>query len=344
MKDANQSHRTIYARNTHQANRFRSLSISLASCFLALTVVPVLSETTDGPKAVISGTVADLGALPRGKPVVRQFQIENTGTTPLEISARANCGCTVANYDRRIPPGGKGKFTVDLKTKDLLGEFRKTVDVTTNDSTLPNFVLELRGESIPAVKISPDPNLPVEAKWAESTEKEFVVKTANGVTLIDAVTTDAALKPRIELVETNTYKLTFRFPPEIPAGSNARSITLKTDAEFESSIPMQLRLEKGLIASPPSLKLLSAFGQPQAGSKGAVIVRSASGPVRIVKASSSDENLNVEAKSVTEGKIYQVIVTEKRRQPGPKEKNFSPRTIVLETDDPHQTRFEIPVR
>lgn len=342
--NANKTQNRTYARYYHCANRFRYMTIALASCVMALMDSPVASETTDGPKAVVSGTVEDLGSLPRGKPVVRQFRIENTGTTPLEISAKANCGCTVANYDRTIPPGSKGNFTVELKTNNLIGTFRKTVDVTTNDSTLPSFVLELRGESVPAVQISPDPNLPVEVKWAESTLKEFVVKTAPGVNLIDTATTDPTLKPKIERVETGTYKLTFDLRPEIPAGSKAIVITLKTDAEFEKSVPMPLRIEKGLIASPPTLQLVPAFGQSQRNSKGAVIVRSASGTVRIVKASTSDESLNVEAKSVRDGKLYQVIVTENRRFADPIKKVAKPRSVILETDDPNQPKFEIPVR
>ncbi len=338
------THRSSEVRRIGASIRRRASAFSLSLWFLSAAVNPSISFATDGPKAVVSGTVENLGALPRGKPVVREFRIQNTGTEPLQISARANCGCTVASYDKTIPPGGTGKFSVELKTNALIGAFRKTVDVETNDSTLPEFVLEMRGESIPALQVSPDPNLPVELKWTETTAREFIVKTANGVALLDAATTDPAMKPKIEKTETGTYELKFEFPIDVPAGSQPVAITLMTDAEFEKSVPISLKLEKGLIVSPRELKLIPALGQARGSKKGSLIVRSASGPVQIVKASSADETLRVESKPIMEGKLYQVTVTELRPQAESVGKAAASRSIVLETNDPHQPRVEIPVR
>lgn len=175
------------SRNRTGQGRFPALMISIA-CFAIFVIAGESSVggafSTDGPKAVVSGTVEDLGEFPRGKSIVKTFRIENTGTTPLEIAARANCGCTLTKFDRTIAPGSSGKFEVELKSNTLLGEFRKTVDVTTNDSTLPKFVLEFKGKAIPAIEVSPSPITRVELKWDAPTEQEYRIKSAAGVSVI----------------------------------------------------------------------------------------------------------------------------------------------------------------
>lgn len=299
------------------------------------------SVLTDGPKAVVSGTVVDLGEFPRGKSIVRTFRIENTGTTPLEIEARANCGCTLTNFDRKIAPGSAGKFEVELKSNTLLGEFRKTVDVTTNDSTLPKFKLEFKGKAIPAIEVSPSPVARVELKWDGPTEQEYRIKTAAGVSVLDAIASDRFVTSRLEPLETGNYRLFVRFAPETPAGSRSIVMTIATDAEFEKQIPLTITSDKGLVSTPEFLRFAPAFGQDGV-AKAAVIVRSASGPVNILRAWSGDESLKVETKPIQEGRIHQVTVTGPAVKP--EAKPDGNRKIVLETDDPHQPRFEIPIR
>jgi hypothetical protein len=334
---------SIVTHFVRQACRTACFATGVAVLLILPEVVSsVASELTDGPKAVVSGTVADVGKLPRGKTVTSKFKIENTGTTPLEVEARANCGCTVADYDRIIAPGGTGNFTVELKTATLLGEFRKTVDVRTNDSTLPKFSLEIRGDSVPAVEIVPDSNLPIELSWEGITEKEYRIETAAGVSLIDASSTDELIKAKLDRIETGAYRLILSVQPDIEAGTRNASVVLTSDAEFEKQIPLAIRAEKGLISTPPALKLPRVSGQASKPVKSAVLVRSASGPVRIVRSFSSDESLKVETKEIKEGKIFQVIVertgTTTAKSPQTK------RTVTLETDDPRQPRFEIPIR
>ncbi len=332
------------SRNRSGNGRFPALMISIAS--FAFFVVSSESSVggalwTDGPKAVVSGTVEDLGEFPRGKSIVKTFRIENTGTTPLEIAARANCGCTLTKFDRTIAPGGSGKFEVELKSNTLLGEFRKTVDVTTNDSTLPKFVLELKGKAIPAIEVSPSPVTRVELKWDAPTEQEYRIKSATGVSVIEAIASDRFVTLRLEPVETGIYRLFVRFAAETPAGSRSTAMTIVTDAEFEKRIPLTITADKGLIAMPEFLQFVPAFGQPGV-AKAAVLVRSASGPVKILRAWSADESLKVETKPIQEGRIHQVTVSGPATKQA--EKPAVNRTIVLETDDPHQPRFEIPIR
>lgn len=73
--------------------------------------VPVVAE--DGPLKVNS-TSHDFGKIPQGKPVYYEFEITNTGTTPLKLdNVTATCGCTTPEWSKDpIAPAGKAKIKV----------------------------------------------------------------------------------------------------------------------------------------------------------------------------------------------------------------------------------------
>lgn len=97
------------------------------------------------PRVVVDQPVADLGSADRGQTVAHDFVLRNEGETPLEIlEVRPACGCTVAEYDRVIPPGGTGKVHAELDTKGIEGAVAKSITVLTNDPANPRLQLTLR--------------------------------------------------------------------------------------------------------------------------------------------------------------------------------------------------------
>lgn len=97
------------------------------------------------PKAVIPQPIADLAPVPKGETIKHDFVIKNEGDAPLEItSVRPACGCTIADYDKVIPPGGTGKIHTELDTSNMnAGGTAKTVSVFTSDPANPRFELTL---------------------------------------------------------------------------------------------------------------------------------------------------------------------------------------------------------
>lgn len=97
------------------------------------------------PKAVIPTPVADLPVVPKGETIKHDFVVKNEGQAPLQItSVRPACGCTIADYDKVIPPGGSGKIHTELDTSNMnAGGTAKTISVFTNDLANPRFELTL---------------------------------------------------------------------------------------------------------------------------------------------------------------------------------------------------------
>lgn len=77
------------------------------------------------------------------------FEFKNTGKTPLIITnVQTSCGCTAAEKPTEpIAKGKSSKIVVNYDTKRV-GQFTKTITVTTNASTEP-IILTITGKVLP---------------------------------------------------------------------------------------------------------------------------------------------------------------------------------------------------
>jgi hypothetical protein len=92
-----------------------------------------------------------------GSEVVHDFIVQNRGTAVLEISSvKPGCGCTLASYDKQIPPGGDGKITLKLNTDGYGGTtITKGALVETNDKARLKFSLNMKGNVQAFASIEP---------------------------------------------------------------------------------------------------------------------------------------------------------------------------------------------
>lgn len=76
----------------------------------------------------------DFATIPEGPAVKHDFIFENRGDEPLVISnAQASCGCTSPTFPKEaILPGKKGIISVTYTTLGHLGNFRKSIYITSN--------------------------------------------------------------------------------------------------------------------------------------------------------------------------------------------------------------------
>jgi hypothetical protein len=136
---------------------FLMLSFAGASIFAfaqtapaaATPATPAATPAPDpnAPEFKWEGTTIDYGTVKKGDETnaVREFKFVNTGKSALIISScRGSCGCTVPTCPTEpILPGAAGKIKVHYDI-NRLGEFTKTVAVTSNAKT-PNETLKIHG-------------------------------------------------------------------------------------------------------------------------------------------------------------------------------------------------------
>ena len=137
-------------------NRLRLLLLVALAAFS----VAVPARAADTPaKAVIQipQLTFDFGEASEGGEINHDFIVQNTGAAPLEISeVKSSCGCTVARFDKTIPPGGEGKISVKVNLKNQhAGDLAKNLVVFSNASNSPKTTISVSGKVKAFIEVSP---------------------------------------------------------------------------------------------------------------------------------------------------------------------------------------------
>jgi hypothetical protein len=108
------------------------------------------------PRAHIKETAFDFGKIFEDRALTHTFMVENTGSAPLRVEdVDPDCACTVASYDKTIPPGKEGAITLTIKPFSVIHKFKKEAKVRLNDPNRPMAQLVMTGEALPFIEIQP---------------------------------------------------------------------------------------------------------------------------------------------------------------------------------------------
>ena len=116
---------------------------------LFLSLYQVYAQT--GPEITFESETIDYGEVAQNSDGSRIFKFTNTGDAPLVIkNAKSSCGCTVPKKPKGpIAPGESGEIVVRYDTKNRVGQFRKTITLTTNIENQPMVALKIKGNVLP---------------------------------------------------------------------------------------------------------------------------------------------------------------------------------------------------
>jgi hypothetical protein len=317
---------------------------------LLLTLLPtaVPAQTVHPPRAIlaIEKPQIDNGDVRRGDIVHYVFKLKNTGDAPLEIFARPNCGCTVANFDKVIPPGAEGKIEADLNTASFRGRILKTIDVSSNDLDRPRTNLHLLANVVSLVQILPTETPLLALKGEGPTVKELELRPT-GKEPIEIIRADCSVpyaSVQLEPIENaggtgKAYKLRLTVQPEAPLGRSVLLVTAFTSSVREPRIYFTAICDKGILAIPQSVfmgALTSKTVQPV--TQILTLTRS-DGDFHVLKVESEDANLKVQPEALAGSHQYRLTVTYQGGWPVGAVRS----KITVLTDDPRQPRIEIPV-
>ncbi|HEX6087956.1 MAG TPA: DUF1573 domain-containing protein [Thermoanaerobaculia bacterium] len=141
------------------SKRLFSMTLALVLAFTAIAQEKAEKGATDtakAPRLTLVEPLKDFGTVPKGTKIDWSFEIKNTGTSDLEIiSAKPTCGCTVADFDKVIKPGQKGKVSAHVDTTGFAGPISKAVTLETNDPNTPNAQVTISAIVKPYVEAYP---------------------------------------------------------------------------------------------------------------------------------------------------------------------------------------------
>jgi Protein of unknown function (DUF1573) len=120
----------------------------LFSIVLALGLTWSVVKAQNAPVMTLEKNEVDYGTIAQGSDPFRVFKFKNTGRSPLVIqNAQGSCGCTLPEYPKQpIMPGEGAEIKVRYDT-NRMGDFTKTVTLTTNEPT-PTRILTIKGKVI----------------------------------------------------------------------------------------------------------------------------------------------------------------------------------------------------
>ena len=122
--------------------------------------------STNGPEIEFEQLSHDFGNVEYGGKCEVEFKFTNTGNEPLIIQKpKTSCGCTASSWPKEpILPGASDAIVVTYKTTTKVGNFSKSVTVTSNALVNNTVVLRIKG----AILEQPTEALPEKDFGAES--------------------------------------------------------------------------------------------------------------------------------------------------------------------------------
>ena len=103
--------------------------------------------STNGPEIEFEQLNHDFGNVEYGGKCEVEFKFTNTGNEPLVIQKpKTSCGCTASSWPKEpILPGASESIVVTYKTTTKVGNFSKSVTVTSNAMVNNTVVLRIKG-------------------------------------------------------------------------------------------------------------------------------------------------------------------------------------------------------
>ncbi|MCH9650715.1 MAG: DUF1573 domain-containing protein [Deltaproteobacteria bacterium] len=291
----------------------------LALAGVGLWVLPLAAQDAAAPKAVVSETILDLGIVPKGDQAKFEFVVRNEGTAELEITeVRPACGCTVAQFESRIPPGGSGKITAVLDTTNLYGANSKTLTVFTNDPANATMVLTVKSDVKPYLAASPGyarfntvqlehEGTITQNLWAEDGNDFKVVSAEAPYPFMRTSFREATEEEKIEKGKGRQWLVDITLASDAPVGALTKHLVITTDHPKQKwvKIPVSGFVRPVVAVTPPQVNFRSVdLNEPK--STHLLFKNFATELVHVTGVESNMENLTATVVPVEEGRSYRV--------------------------------------
>jgi hypothetical protein len=307
-----------------------------------------------GPKVVVENKIVDLGEVPQGVVKDVSFELRNEGSGLLTIkSVRPTCGCTVAEFDKEIPPDGKGTVRAKLDTTGFKGAISKSILVMTDDPRNPVLTLAIKAIVKPYIDVMPRSLVRFNALQKEEAEQKVVLvgtERSGPFTVTGVESDNDALEvsyralgedERIKGASETQYEIKIRLKDDAPVGPISSVVKVMTTAPKAKVVEIKVFgvLRALLRVTPPELQF-GSIEATQAPGRNLIVVSNRLGTsVDITEASIDDPAFTTEVVSVEKGKRFQVTVSVKRDAAS----GIKNATLVLKTTDPDFPELKVPI-
>ena len=334
--------------------RFQTWSVT---ALVALTVVSAsMVMAADGPKLVVPEKIKNMGTVAQGDVLSVDFELINEGDEPLEVKAvRPTCGCTVADFDREMPPGGKGYVKAKLETRDFSGPISKSILIMTNDPQDPTVTVVIKTDVHPYVEILPRALVRFNAVQHEPMNQKITVvagendpnfKVTGVRSSVDFLSATIRPLPKGELLAGKApqqYEVSLEMKDGAPVGPVNAVLEVETNHPKAKTVPVKVfGVVRAMIHVTPSQVQFGSVAAKKKPGRNLILVNNRTGGVPIVVKSAkvNDDAFTAEVVTIEQGKRYQVTITiNADASAGPRDS-----VLTLQTSDPEFPEITVPVR
>jgi len=317
----------------------------------------VAQKAPEAPQPAIDVVekIKDFGTVPKGDKIRATFDVRNTGKAPLEITqVRPTCGCTVASFDRTIPPGGTGKIAAEVDTTGFSGPISKAVLVFSNDPATPQVNLVIKADVRAFIEVLPRPLIIFRnVLQGEPASERLVLLSADGsdfkVESAEAsggtyqlVYKELGEKERIPDRKGSQWELTVTVPANAPEGMLNQKIVVKTTAAKAPEVTINVTgaVRPVVQVIPPQVNFGTVAGDALVGQNFLVVNNRQGTELQLSEVKVDNPNFATEVIPLQAGQRYQVAVSMKAGVP----KGAQKATVKISTSDPLRKLIEVPIQ
>jgi hypothetical protein len=221
------------------------------------------------PRIVCDQPTFDFGSRDASEVVNHTFELKNTGSTDLVITAvRPACGCTTAQLDKNvITPGETSKLGAQLSLAGRGGEIQKPILIESNDPAKPALQLAFKGvvgadfEFAPSILI-----LRKDSPEAPATASTILKSLKNEpFEILDAKSESGKLKIRWDkFPNENAFQITANLEEQFHPGQYRDKIELETShpARKQLEISVIIIVSAPISVAPLKIVLDSSTSEP----------------------------------------------------------------------------------
>jgi hypothetical protein len=330
-----------------------ALAVLIPALGLAQEAAPA-AATESKPTIDVVEKVKDFGLVAKGETLKAVFEVRNTGTALLEITTvRPTCGCTVANYDKTIPPGGTGKIEADVDTTAFTGPIAKSVLVFSNDTANSQINLVVKADVRSFVEVLPRNLLRLNVLQGEPAIEKVTLVAADGgsfaVTGVDTAGGPYKVEYR-ELPEKERlpdrkgvqWEVAVTVPSDAPEGLLNHKLIVKTTQPKAAEITLQV---SGVVRPivqvvPAEINFGTVAGDAPVG-RNVILINNRQGTqLELTKVEIDNPQFSHEIIPLQAGQRFQVAVTMKAGTP----KGALKATLTIATNDAARKTISVPIQ
>jgi hypothetical protein len=309
-------------------SKMRAAALALAAGIALAAIVQGASAggaaQGKSPRAVVERDTIRLGEVLEVQDIECTFKIKNVGDGELQIlNVHPACGCSVAEFDKVIPPGKEGSVHTKIFGRQISpGEIAKAFSVKTNDPQKPEFVLVVMGNVKKVFDFSR------ELRWAgfadEDLKLECVITNLlpTPINILSARWVDGGVAKDLEdkiglKVETiekgRKYRLSTWKKGDLAPDDILADIALTTDFPKlkEKMVPVAVTIMRDVDLHPAKLyygEMAMPSGATKTFERTFDIIAARGDSLKVIEAVPSRDDITVKIRELQPGKLYRGTV------------------------------------